>query len=142
MLYDVQVHQRQFLLLRHFCRNGLLSLNFVFSTSQLNLVVFFENIFIGWSFLPYTRNKLQFVEQNKEQKSSILATYSIQGMRQHGCSGCTHPQIFGTSPFVPADFEASSTMCTCCFETQSSPGCTCTRTRRSKILTHSLPYVL
>ena len=33
-------------------------------------------------------------------------------------------------------FEASSTMCTCCFDTQSSPGCTCTR--RFKILTHSL----
>ena len=57
-------------------------------------------------------------------------------MRQHGCSGCTNPQIFGTSPFAPNDFEASSTMCTRCFETQTSPGCTCTR--RSKFLTHSL----
>ena len=47
-----------------------------------------------------------------------------------------NPQIFGTSPYVPADFEASNTMCTRCFETQSSPGCTCTR--RSKFLTHSL----
>ena len=28
-------------------------------------------------------------------------------MRWHGCSGCTNPQIFGTSPFAPADFEAS-----------------------------------
>ena len=46
------------------------------------------------------------------------------------------PQVFGTSPFAPADFEASSTMCTRCFETQSSPGCTCTH--RSKFLTHSL----
>ena len=34
------------------------------------------------------------------------------------------------------DFSDSSTICTRCFETQSSPGCTCTR--RSKILTHSL----
>ena len=59
-----------------------------------------------------------------------------QGMRWHGCSGCTNPQIFGTSPFAPADFEASSTMCTRCFETQSSTGWTCTR--RSKFLTHSL----
>ena len=57
-------------------------------------------------------------------------------MRQCGYSGCTNPQIFGISPFTPADFEASSTMCTCCFETQSSPGCTFTR--RSKFLTHSL----
>ena len=48
------------------------------------------------------------------------------------------PQVFGTSPFAPADFEASSTMCTRCFETQSSPGCTCTR--RSKFLTHSLLF--
>ena len=30
-------------------------------------------------------------------------------------------------------------MCTHCFETQSSPGCTCTR--RSKFLTHSLIWV-
>ena len=30
-------------------------------------------------------------------------------MRQHGCSGCMNPQIFGTSPFAPADFEAFST---------------------------------
>ena len=44
--------------------------------------------------------------------------------------------MFGTSPFAPADFEASSTMCTRCFETQSSPGCTCTR--KFKFLTHSL----
>ena len=38
----------------------------------------------------------------------------------------------------PADHWdiASSTMCTRCFEIQSSPGCTCTR--RSKFLTHSL----
>ena len=57
-------------------------------------------------------------------------------MRQNGCSGCTNPQIFGTSPFAPPDFEASSTMCTRCFETQSSSGCTCTH--RSKILLHSL----
>ena len=41
-------------------------------------------------------------------------------MCQHGCSGCTNPQIFGTSPFAPADFEDSSTMCTRCFDTQSS----------------------
>ena len=61
--------------------------------------------------------------------------YTTQGMRQHGCSGCTNPQIFGISPYAPADFEASSAMCTRCFETQSSPGCTCTR--RSKFLTHS-----
>ena len=33
-----------------------------------------------------------------------------QGMRQHGCSGCMNPQIFETSPFAPADFEASSTV--------------------------------
>ena len=26
----------------------------------------------------------------------------------HGSSGCTNPQIFGTSPFAPADFEAQS----------------------------------
>ena len=38
--------------------------------------------------------------------------------------------------FAHADFVASSTMCTRCFETQSSPGCT--YTRRSKFLTHSL----
>ena len=30
-----------------------------------------------------------------------------QGMRQHGCR---NPQIFGTSPFAPADFEAFSTI--------------------------------
>ena len=36
----------------------------------------------------------------------------LQGMRWHGCSGCTNLQIFGTSPFAPADFEAFSTMCT------------------------------
>ena len=32
-----------------------------------------------------------------------------QGMRQHGCSGCTNPQIFGASHFTPVDFEAFST---------------------------------
>ena len=63
-----------------------------------------------------------------------------QEMPQWGCSGCTNPQIFGTSPFAPADFEASSTMCTRCFATQSSPGCTCTR--RSKFLMHSLFLIL
>ena len=62
----------------------------------------------------------------------------IQGMRQSRCSGCTNLQNFGTSPFPPADFEASSTMCTRCFEIQSSPGCSCTR--RSKFLTHSLKF--
>ena len=57
----------------------------------------------------------------------------------HCCRECNvNPQIFGTPPFAPADFEASSTMCTRCFETHSSPGCTCTR--RSKLLTHSLSY--
>ena len=61
-------------------------------------------------------------------------------MSQNGCSGCTNPQIFGTLPFAPADFEASSTMCTCCFENQKSQGCTCTR--RSKFLTHSLKEIL
>ena len=35
-----------------------------------------------------------------------------EGMPEHGCSGCTKPQIFGTSPFAPTGFEASSTMCT------------------------------
>ena len=55
-------------------------------------------------------------------KLSIMTVSSqcllLQGMRQSGCSGCTSPQIFGTSPFAPADFEASSTMCTRCFETR------------------------
>ena len=50
-----------------------------------------------------------------------------------------NPQIIGTSPFAPADFEASSTMCTRCFEIQSSPGCTCTR--RLKILTHTVKKI-
>jgi hypothetical protein len=27
------------------------------------------------------------------------------------CSGCTNLQIFGMSPFAPADFEAFSTKC-------------------------------
>ena len=64
----------QFLLLRHFCRNGLLSLNFAFSTSQLNLVVFFENIFIGWSLFGYTKNQLTFTTDNckAEQSTKII----------------------------------------------------------------------
>ena len=80
----------------------------------------------------------QFGLQQGEHCSSIHTSLvnPLQGMRQSGCSGCTNPQIFGTSPFAPADFEASSTMCIRCFETQSSPGCTCTRS--SKFLTHSL----
>ena len=36
--------------------------------------------------------------------------FGTQGM--HGCSGCTNPQIFGTSPFAPANFEDFSIMCT------------------------------
>ena len=42
----------------------------------------------------------------------ILFPVTLQGMRQHGCSrcrGCKNPQIFGTSHFAPADFEAFST---------------------------------
>ena len=66
-----------------------------------------------------------------------MLLYEVQGMQQHGCSGCT--QIFGTSPFAPTDFEASSTIYQYWFETQSSPGCPCTR--RSKFLTHSLNYL-
>ena len=77
---------------------------------------------------------LEFIEQ------ITFCFLSRQGMRQSGCSGFTNPQIFGTSPFAPADFEASSTMCTRCFENQSSPGCTCTR--RSKFLTHFLTHPL
>ena len=50
-----------------------------------------------------------------------------QGMRQHGCSGCMNPQIFGTSPFAPADFEAQSSLL-------QNKDCT----RRSKYLTHAL----
>ena len=38
--------------------------------------------------------------------------HTSQGMCQHGCSECTNPQIFWTSPFALADFEAFSTMCT------------------------------
>ena len=57
-------------------------------------------------------------------------------MRYSGCSGCTNQQIFGTSPSLPADYEASRPMSTRCFETQSSPVCTCSR--RSKFLTHFL----
>ena len=39
----------------------------------------------------------------------FLSLFCSQGMHQHGCSGCTNPQIFGTSPFALADFEAFST---------------------------------
>ena len=44
------------------------------------------------------------------QKPSVNQKISShwQGMRQHGC---TNFQIFGTSLFVPTDFEAFSTMC-------------------------------
>ena len=76
------------------------------------------------------------ITNEKKDKALLLASYYKQGMCKHGCSGCMNPQIFGTSPFAPADFEASSTMCTRCFEIQSSPGCT--STRRFKFLTHSL----
>ena len=43
-----------------------------------------------------------------------------QEMHQHGCSGCTTLQNFGTSPFAPAEFEVFSTIETCRFEAQSS----------------------
>ena len=36
--------------------------------------------------------------------------FIIQGMRQHRCSECTNPQIYGTSPFAPSDFEAQSSL--------------------------------
>ena len=61
-------------------------------------------------------------------------------MRYCGCSGCTNPQTFSTSPFAPADFKASSTMCTRWFWDLSSHGWTCTR--RSTFLTHSLNFNL
>ena len=85
----------------------------------------------------YPMKNLSFLVKLYAQ-SGLEKEVVYKGMRQHGCSGCTNPQIFGTSPFAATDFEASSTMCTRCFENQSSPGCTCTR--RSKFLTHSLTY--
>ena len=42
--------------------------------------------------------------------NSSSKKYEFQGMRQSGCSGFMNPQIFGTSPFEPADFEACSTI--------------------------------
>ena len=66
------------------------------------------------------------------EKGKLLLPIKQQETRQHGCSGCTNPQIFVTPLILrllalcaPADFE-----------TQSYQGCTCTR--RSKFLTHSL----
>ena len=51
--------------------------------------------------------------QTKYRYRFRVSQMATQGMRYHECSGCTNPQIFGTSPFAPANFEASSTMCTC-----------------------------
>ena len=57
-------------------------------------------------------------------------------VRECVSSGAAGAQTCKFTFYAPADFEASSTMCTRFFETQSTSGCTCTR--RSKILTHSL----
>ena len=44
--------------------------------------------------------------QRREQKETV---YYYPG---NECSRCRNPQIFGTSPFATAEFEAFSTMCT------------------------------
>ena len=51
-------------------------------------------------------------KKDAEKKKIKIAGFnpSIQGMHFHGCSGCTNPQIFGTSPFAPDDFEAQSSV--------------------------------
>ena len=51
----------------------------------------------------------QLFVQNHESQCCRSKTLKAEN---DGCSGCTNPQIFGPSPFAPADFEAFSTMCT------------------------------
>ena len=130
-----------FVFLEFLCLNGSDELHHT-DQKQILIAILFPRTFSLPSFL--------YIDNLKPRSFVIFWFYVVlfnamfcfdshQAMHQHGCSGCTNPQIFGISPFAPADFEASSTMCTRCFETQSSPGCTCTR--RSEILTHSLESV-
>ena len=86
------------------------------------------------SYIPYKAKKLLQIQYT--YTSPIKIEIPDRECVRAGAAGSRNPQIFGTPPFAPADFVASSTMCTRCFENQSSPGCTCTR--RSKFLTHSL----
>ena len=44
--------------------------------------------------------------ENSQFQGSRMKNKLDVRIRQHGCSGCTNPQIFGTSPFAPAYFEA------------------------------------
>ena len=103
------------------------------------LVLNLENLYDISSELSSQGQILSQVVQDIQLHHQVCIPCPVQLRREcvsTGAAGARTPQIFGTSPFAPADFEASSTICTRCFETQSSPGCTCTR--RSKFLTHSL----
>ena len=62
--------------------------------------------------IPDESTRLLQVEVLDDITDEVNTVSVKQGMRQHGCSGGTHPEIFGTSPFAPADFEAFSTICT------------------------------
>ena len=54
------------------------------------------------------------------QWNIFKSVWTRQGMPWHGCSSCMNPQIFGISPFTPADFEALSTILPEDFRAQSS----------------------
>ena len=66
-----------------------------------------------WFWSPTDIKKRARKLENEMKKIVIYNLGNALSLQySHGCNECRHPQIFGTSPFAPADFEAFSTMCT------------------------------
>ena len=100
-----------FVFLEFLCLNGSDELHHT-DQKQILIAILFPRTFSLPSFL--------YIDNLKPRSFVIFWFYVVlfnamfcfdshQAMHQHGCSGCTNPQIFGISPFAPADFEAFST---------------------------------
>ena len=112
---------------------------FIWTHKSESLIVDIDQSLVVWTKMILKINDLgcKSLDVNRKQISVISKHFFLQNHWNFwfsviycrecvsaGSAGCTNPQIFGTSPFAAADFEASCTMCSRCFETQSSPGCT------------------
>ena len=100
------------------------------STTWNILILLFKSKWMKWAMVGFifsSSSSFTF------QFSSILSQFKIGWTRPQVMSGNALAQV--QRVHKPADLW-DITFCTRWFETQNSPGCTCTR--RSKFLTHSL----
>ena len=81
----------------------------IYGPLQQRLLSYEKRFLIAFVYLAVPAGHIQQTQWG-QRFSEVAFEFSLQGMCQHGFSGCTNLQIFGTPPFDPAEFEAQTSL--------------------------------